>query len=144
MEVCIFGATGGTGRAAVTAALAAAHTVSVLVRDPARLGDLAERVSVVDGDVTFAEDVRRAVAGCDAVISALGPDSFRKGGLNSRAVPLVIEAMRATDARRLVVVSGAVWTCPATARDWVPGCSAEPCASSPETAWLTASTRRSW
>ena len=107
MKVCILGATGGTGRAATGAALDAGHTVGVLVRDPTRLGELAERVQVVQGNVTSAESVHRAVTGSNAVISALGPDSFRKGGLNSRAAPLVVEAMRAAGARRLVVVSGA-------------------------------------
>ena len=107
MKVCILGATGGTGTAAATAARDAGHVVGVLVRDPNRLGPLSGWVDVVQGDATVADDVRRAVTGHEAVISALGPESFRRGGLNSRALPLVIDAMRAAGTRRLVVVSGA-------------------------------------
>lgn len=107
MQVCVLGATGGTGREAVRAALDAGHAVRVLVRTPAKLGDLADRVEVVTGDATVADDVRGAVAGCDAVLSALGPDSFRKGGLHERVVPLLLDATRTAGARRLVLVSGA-------------------------------------
>ena len=107
MVVCVLGASGGTGREATRAALAAGHSVRALVRTPAKLGELLDRVDAVQGDATVAGDVARAVAGSDAVISALGPDSFRAGGLHGRALPLVIDAMREHGARRLVVVSGA-------------------------------------
>ena len=38
MRVTVFGAAGGTGRHVVDEALAAGHEVTVLVRDPQRLG----------------------------------------------------------------------------------------------------------
>ncbi len=38
MKVVVFGAAGGTGRHVVAEALAAEHEVTVLVRDPAKLG----------------------------------------------------------------------------------------------------------
>ena len=37
MKLAVFGATGGTGKQVVEQALAAGHTIAVLVRDPAKL-----------------------------------------------------------------------------------------------------------
>ena len=50
MNVAVLGATGRTRRLLVTELLARGHDVTVLVRDPARLGELADRVTVVTGD----------------------------------------------------------------------------------------------
>ena len=50
MNVAVLGATGRTGRLLVTELLVRGHDVTVLVREPARLGELAGRVSVVTGD----------------------------------------------------------------------------------------------
>ncbi len=107
MVICVLDATGRTGREATRTALAAGHSVRALVRTPSKLGELLDRVDAVQGDATDADDVRRAVNRSDAVISALGPDSFREGGLYERALPLVIDAMREHGTLRLVVVSGA-------------------------------------
>lgn len=47
MRLAIFGATGGTGKAVTSAALAAGHDVTVVVRNPARLEVPADAVRVV-------------------------------------------------------------------------------------------------
>ncbi|MBK5927743.1 NAD(P)-dependent oxidoreductase [Rhodobaculum claviforme] len=77
MQITILGATGGTGRAVTRQALAAGHSVTALVRDPARIAP-AEGLSVVTGDAMRAQDVARAMAGgagdqgAQAVVVALG------------------------------------------------------------------------
>ncbi|AYF75878.1 SDR family oxidoreductase [Nocardia yunnanensis] len=65
MRCVIFGATGYIGGRLVPELLAAGHTVRVMARDPDKLADAAwrDRVTVVRGDVTRAEDVRGALAG---------------------------------------------------------------------------------
>jgi hypothetical protein len=62
-------------QAFVKEALSKGHTLRALIRDPARapVGD--DRISWVGGDARYQDDVRRLIAGADAVVSALGPTS---------------------------------------------------------------------
>jgi putative NADH-flavin reductase len=57
----------------VKQALEAGHEVTAYVRDPAKLGVTHQRLRVTRGDVRDAAAVAQAVAGQDAVLSALGP-----------------------------------------------------------------------
>ena len=62
---------------------------------------------VVEGSVFDAAAVRRTVAGADVVLSALGARSLRKEDVLERAVPLIVEAMRAEGVRRIVALGSA-------------------------------------
>ncbi|MEV6072495.1 SDR family oxidoreductase [Nocardia sp. NPDC052001] len=64
MRCVVFGATGYIGGRLVPELLAAGHEVRLFARDPGKLDDAPwrDRVEVVQGDVTRAEDVRAAVA----------------------------------------------------------------------------------
>jgi putative NADH-flavin reductase len=72
MKVVIFGATGGTGRELVAQALAQGHVVTAFARDPAKVRVKHENLRVVKGDMLDENAVAQAVAGQDAVLSALG------------------------------------------------------------------------
>lgn len=72
MKLLIFGATGGTGRQLVEQALAQGHEVTAFVRKPAKMTAKHERLNVVKGNVMDCHSVGAAVAGQDAVFSALG------------------------------------------------------------------------
>ena len=72
MKLVVFGATGGTGRALVEQALAQGHEVRAFVRNPAKMTTQHEKLKVVKGNVTDCHSVGAAVAGQDAVFSALG------------------------------------------------------------------------
>ncbi|GAA2446468.1 SDR family oxidoreductase [Streptomyces macrosporus] len=113
MRLTVLGATGGTGRQLVRQALDAGHHVTAVVRDPARLtvtpGPSAA-LEVVTADVTDAEALRPAVAGRDAVLSALGAgnnEQARTHRVASRGTRAALAAMEAGGVRRLVVVSAA-------------------------------------
>ena len=71
-RILVLGASGRTGRLVVEQALGHGHVVVAFVRDLARLPIAHERLTVIQGDVTVAADVARAVEGCDAVVSVLG------------------------------------------------------------------------
>jgi len=105
-RILVLGATGGTGRHVVQQAVDAGLEVSVLVRDPAKL-PARPRVRVHTGDLLGdAAGLANAVAGQDAVISALGVGkSFRSGRLISRSAPALVAAMQAQGVRRLVFTS---------------------------------------
>jgi putative NADH-flavin reductase len=72
LKLVIFGATGGTGRQLVEQALERGHTITVQVRHPATFPLQHERLTVIEGDVRNLANVEAAVAGQDAILSALG------------------------------------------------------------------------
>lgn len=86
VKLVIFGATGGTGRQLVAQALEAGHSVTALVRVPARLNMQHPDLTVVQGNVLNAPTVLAAVFGKDAVISALGS--------RARGLPDLIQGTR--------------------------------------------------
>ncbi|GGQ90871.1 NAD(P)-dependent oxidoreductase [Streptomyces aurantiogriseus] len=106
MNLLILGATGPTGRHVVDLALQSGDRVTVLARRPEALEDLADRITVVAGDATSQHDVAKAMAGQDAVISALGRStSVRADDLFTRASAAVIGAAREMGVSRLVWLS---------------------------------------
>jgi putative NADH-flavin reductase len=108
MRLTIFGASGQTGRRLVEQALAAGHQVTAVVRDPTRLPVRHQRLQVLVADVLDPAAIQPAVAGADAVISALGPHPPRnRSSIMSAATASIMEAMRTTGTSRLVVVSAA-------------------------------------
>jgi putative NADH-flavin reductase len=108
MQLTIFGASGGTGHRLVEQALAAGHTVTAVVRDPARLPVRHDRLKLVAADVLDPEAITPAVADADAVVSALGPRSSRnRSSITSAGMASILKAMRTAGSSRLVVVSAA-------------------------------------
>jgi len=114
MKVSVFGATGGSGRAALEQLLRDGHVVTAFVRRAEGLGELAARLRVVEGDAMRSSDVERAVEGQDAVIVALGirENPLRVRLLGPARTPLdirstgtrnVMTAMRKHAVRKLVV-----------------------------------------
>jgi putative NADH-flavin reductase len=94
MKLVIFGATGRTGVHLVKQALAAGHSVTALVRTPAKLTLQHERLTVLQGDAQDAAKVAQAVAGAEAVISVLGPTRNRPAFAVSKSTENILAAMR--------------------------------------------------
>ncbi|MBC8164001.1 MAG: NAD(P)H-binding protein [Roseiflexaceae bacterium] len=107
MKLTIFGASGKTGIPLTEQALAAGHQVTAFVRDPNKLPMTHERLTVVQGDAADASAVARAVAGADAVISALGPTPTAAKGIHTIATRNIVAAMKQHGVRRLVSLTGA-------------------------------------
>jgi putative NADH-flavin reductase len=107
LKITLFGATGGTGKYLVEAALARGYYVTAFARNPAKLGLQSERLFTVEGDIQDPQKVFEAVAGADVVISVLGPTSNQPTFEVSRGMANILAAMQAYGVRRLVVSSGA-------------------------------------
>lgn len=107
MKLTVFGATGGIGQEIVRQALGAGHRVTAVVRDPARLSVTGEGLEVFRAELGDPAAVRPAVAGRDAVLSGLGARSRKDAGVATRLTRTVLEAMRAENVGRLLVVSAA-------------------------------------
>jgi putative NADH-flavin reductase len=107
MKLTVFGGTGRTGQHIVKQALDAGHEVAVVVRDPARLPIGHSALEVITADVTSPGPLRPALAGREAVISAIGPRTRKDVGVASGATRAIIQAMEQSDVRRLVILSAA-------------------------------------
>src|SRR6266566_1152253 len=105
LKLVIFGATGGTGRQLVEQALERGHTITVLVRHPATFPLQHERLTVFEGDVRNLANVEAAVAGQDAILSALGTNQRGPVSVCTDGVERMLKAMNSSQVRRLLVVS---------------------------------------
>ncbi|MEU1435111.1 NAD(P)H-binding protein [Streptomyces sp. NPDC005786] len=97
MNVTVFGATGAIGALTVTELLERGHRVTTYARNPQKVpAAWGDRVRVVIGEVSDKDAIDSAVAGADAVISALGPSMDRK----ATGTPLVAGTRNILDAMK--------------------------------------------
>jgi putative NADH-flavin reductase len=108
MRLFILGATGGIGRKLVDQALERHHRVTAFVRSSQKLGAARERLTVIEGDVRSADAMSAALAGHDAVLSALGPPGPSRNTITSDSARAIVAAMQTAGMRRLIVVGVAV------------------------------------
>jgi putative NADH-flavin reductase len=107
MRLAVFGANGPTGHHLVDQALAAGDRVTAVTRHPDRIPPR-KGLTVVGADVADADAVDAAIAGSDAVLSALGVSYSRKPiSVYSQGATNIIAAMHRHGVKRLVVVSSA-------------------------------------
>ncbi|WP_250035002.1 NAD(P)-dependent oxidoreductase [Paractinoplanes maris] len=105
MRLTVFGASGGTGTQVVRQACAGGHEVTAVVRDPARLTFEAPELRIVQADVRDPAVLGPAVAGRDAVISAIGPRGRGPTTVCADSARAIVAAMQQQGIRRLAVVS---------------------------------------
>jgi len=109
MKLTILGATGATGTCLAIQALAAGHDVTAVVRDPARLAVPDRRLlRTVTADVMDPASISPAIAGANAVVSAVGPRGTGPTTVIQDSVRSIIAAMQETGTRRLLEVSGSI------------------------------------
>jgi putative NADH-flavin reductase len=105
VRLLILGATGPTGRILLDQALAAGHDVTALVRNASRLTVTHPRLAIAVGDVTDSGTLESAMAGKDAVLSALGAGNSLRSEIVSRTMAALIPAMRAKGIKRVIFLS---------------------------------------
>ena len=106
MKVLIIGATGATGQILMREALAQGFEVTALARNPSAVASEDHRLRVVEGNALEASSLEAAVAGQDAVLSALGTRSSRPTTLFSESTHNLIGAMTKHGVSRLVCITG--------------------------------------
>jgi putative NADH-flavin reductase len=106
VKVLIIGATGATGQILMREALAQGHEVTALARNPSAVAPEDYRPRVLQGNALDPSSVETAVAGQDAVLSALGTRSTRPTTLFSESTQNIISAMKKHGVRRLVCITG--------------------------------------
>jgi putative NADH-flavin reductase len=104
MKIVVFGASGKTGRLVVAQAVKRDDEVVAFVRDASKQW-YPDSVKVHQGQPGNAEDVEAAVAGADAVISALGPIAERTTTEISDATRTIVDVMQRVGPRRIVITA---------------------------------------
>jgi len=107
MKIIVFGASGGTGLQVVKQALQAGHMVTAFVRTSSKLEIKHANLTVFQGDSMDAAAVDRAVAGQDAVISALGPTRPPVAGMMETSAKNIVVAMKKHGVHRIISTTGA-------------------------------------
>jgi len=109
MKVAVLGSTGFVGTLLIQKALKAGHQVRALARSPEKLGDLKDKVEIVQGDMFDPAVLQTLVQGVDAVISVAGPPRKVRHDSEKHAVStrLLTDAMKAAKVDRLVAITGA-------------------------------------
>jgi uncharacterized protein YbjT (DUF2867 family) len=105
-RILIVGATGGTGRRVVAQALERGLWVTALVRDPSKLQQEHQRLTVMKGNVLDAGSIDAAMRGQEAVLSALGHHRyFHPTRIQSDGTTNVLRSMEKHGVRRFVCMT---------------------------------------
>jgi len=112
--ILLLGATGRTGKHAISFALAQGYQVVALVRNPAKILVNSEGLTIITGVPTDINDVRNAMKGCDAVLSLLAPlphgaaISIRKidhPRILERSIYNALDVMKEYHIKRIMILS---------------------------------------
>jgi putative NADH-flavin reductase len=107
MKIVVFGASRGVGWQVVNQALEAGHTVTAFVRSPEKLGVRHANLRIIKGDAMDADAVEMAIAGQEAVISAVGPTRPPVPHMMETSAKNIVAGMKKHGVRRLVSTTGA-------------------------------------
>jgi uncharacterized protein YbjT (DUF2867 family) len=111
MKLFVLGGTGHTGAQVLDLALARGHQVTAFVRSPHKITRQDKALTVVQGDPLAADALAPALAGHDAVISALGlpgREALRPSMRMAEFATSTVAAMKTAGVKRLAIVSAAV------------------------------------
>jgi len=104
MKILVFGPTGGTGQLLLERAIQTGHLVTAFTRNSSAIEERAN-LRVIAGDVLDPAAVVAAVAGQDAVLSALGGRPWRTSPICGPAICNITAAMTTHRVRRIVAIS---------------------------------------
>lgn len=107
MKLVIFGASRGVGINVVEQALQAGHVVTAFVRSPETFKLQHANLTVFKGDAMDASAVEQAIAGQEAVISALGPTRPPVPHMMETSAKNIVAGMKKHGVTRLVSTTGA-------------------------------------
>lgn len=107
MRIAVFGSTGRTGQHIVGQALARGHQIKACARTPGKLNIRSPDLELVEGEIVDADRVSRAIAGADAVISALAASENKPSFAVGKGTEFIAQAVKHHGIERLVLPAGA-------------------------------------
>jgi putative NADH-flavin reductase len=109
MNITIFGASGAIGQLLTQLALDNGDFVTAYVRNPKKISLKHPNLSLVQGELSDASTIDKAVAKSDVVISTLGPASDMSRKLKGTPIAdgheLIIRAMKKLNKKRLITLA---------------------------------------
>ena len=106
MKIALIGANGTVGQRILQEALTRGHQVTAIVRDPSRMTNKNEKLSVVTSDILAGENFSNVISGHDVVISAYGPAHGQEHTMKT-VTQALITSVKQAGVKRLLVVGGA-------------------------------------
>jgi putative NADH-flavin reductase len=107
MKILLLGANGAVGQLALDELLKANHEVKALVRNASAMQRKHQRLTVVQGEPTYAADLEKLLAGQDVVISTLGARTNKKTTLRADVARNLVAGMKKHGVRKLVWLDAA-------------------------------------
>ncbi|XP_029999247.1 flavin reductase (NADPH)-like [Sphaeramia orbicularis] len=107
MKIAVLGATGQTGQYLVNQALQQGHSVTAIVRNPAKLTVHHDNLKVVEADIFTADTLKSHFKGQDVIMSCLGfPVSFFSGVTGyTQSMNSIVCAMREARVNRVITMT---------------------------------------
>ncbi|MGK7394918.1 MAG: NAD(P)-dependent oxidoreductase [Candidatus Cyclobacteriaceae bacterium M3_2C_046] len=106
MKIALFGATGLTGKQFLKLAVAKGYQVKALVRNPAKLEEASDLLTVIKGDVLDQENVNQTVKDTDLVVSLFGHVKDSPKWLQTDGTKNIVKAMHTFGLQRIISLSG--------------------------------------
>ena len=110
MKIAILGSTGFVGKILTEKALEQEHEIKTLVRSPDKLGELKDKLEVIQGDYFNTEDLEKTINRTEAVLSTVGPP-MKNPKYPERyelGMKSLVDAMERQNITRLIHTGGAV------------------------------------
>ena len=107
MKLVVFGVGGRTGLLTVFQALEKGHQVTAFTRKASSVTIQHKNLRIIQGEILVFDNVKEAVEGQDAVISALGVESRKYTTTLSEGTANIIQAMKELNVKRFICMSSA-------------------------------------
>jgi len=108
MKIIVFGATGGVGQHVVKQALEQGFEVTAFVRTPSKISQTHRNLYIVQGDAFNKEEVAKAIAGHDVVISCLGSSQgMKKSTELEEMTKNIVDGMKEHQVTRIIYTASA-------------------------------------
>lgn len=104
MKLLLLGATGRVGQVLLSQALSQGHTVTALVRNPAKLTLQHANLKAVQGNLTDPKILAPLMSSHDAVLSTLGHNSLKKSNIQTAATRAVLACI--APSQRFISLTG--------------------------------------
>lgn len=107
MKIIVFGANGRTGQKVIEQAINKGMEVTAFARSADSIKLKSDKLSVVIGQATIYEDVKKAIVGHDVVISCIGGPGAKPSTTITDITNNIVNAMNETGVKRIAQVASA-------------------------------------
>ncbi len=109
MKITILGSTGFVGKVLIKKAIAAGYQVKTLARNPEKLEEIRDKITIIKGSVFESSSVEDSIEGAEVVLSTIGPPQNNPGdpAQYEKAMKNIVSAMDKYGIKRYIHIGGA-------------------------------------